>query len=233
MKTVNPILNVDSYKTSHFKQYPPGTTHVSSYIEARGGDYSTSLFFGLQMFLKEYLTKPITAADIDEAEEVLSAHGMPFNRSGWEHILNQHGGYLPIAIDAVPEGSRVPLRNVLLQVANTDPECAWITSYVETALLRAVWYPTTVATLSAHCRHTIQRYLELTADNTEGLPFKLHDFGARGASSEETAAIGGAAHLVSFQGTDTVSALVAVRRYYNEPMPAFSIPAAEHSTITA
>ena len=231
MKT-NTILNVDSYKTSHFLQYPPGSEYVSSYIEARGGEYPDSLFFGLQMFLKEYLSRPISKADIEEADDVLTAHGVPFNRSGWEYILEQHGGHLPIEIEAVPEGTVLPVSNVLVQARNTDPNCAWLTSYIETALLRAVWYPTTIATRSKDCRSIIEKALLDTADSTDGVEFKLHDFGARGTSSRETAAIGGAAHLLSFSGTDTISGIVALRRYYDADMPGFSIPAAEHSTIT-
>jgi nicotinamide phosphoribosyltransferase len=229
----NLILNTDSYKTSHFKQYPEGTEFVSSYIESRGGLYVSTVFFGLQMFLKQYLTRPITRADIDEAELICQAHGVPFNRQGWLHILNKHRGYLPLEIEAVPEGTEVPVGNVLVQVVNTDPACAWLTSYVETALLRAIWYPTTVATLSGACHAIIGRYLSETADSLDGLPFKLHDFGARGASSEETVAIGGLAHLVHFLGTDSLSAIVAARRYYGADMAGFSIPAAEHSTITS
>ena len=229
----NLILNTDSYKTSHYLQYPQGAEFVSSYIESRGGVYASTVFFGLQMFLKEYLTKPITLADIDEAEVICTTHGVPFNRQGWLHILNAHDGYLPIEIEAVPEGTEVPTGNVLVQVVNTDPACAWLTSYVETALLRAVWYPTTVATVSKACQNVIARYLNETADNLNGLLFKLHDFGARGASSEETVAIGGLAHLVNFMGTDSLSAIVAARRYYGADMAGFSIPAAEHSTITS
>ena len=229
----NLILNTDSYKASHFLQYPPGTEFVSSYIESRGGRYPETVFFGLQAFLKEYLTKPFTRADIDEAEAVFTAHGEPFNREGWEYILSQYGGYIPISISAVPEGSVIPVQNVMAQVVNTDPRVPWLTSYMETAILRAIWYPTTVATTSWQIRKVIGRYLEETADSTEGLDFKLHDFGSRGASSSETAAIGGLAHLVNFQGTDTVAALVAARRWYGADMAGFSIPAAEHSTITS
>lgn len=228
----NLILNTDSYKASHYLQYPQGTEYVSSYIEARGGDYAEHVFFGLQMFLKQYLCHPISQADIDEAAEVYALHGVPFNREGWQYILDEHQGYLPLVIEAVPEGSVVPLTNVLVQVQNTDPKVPWLTSYIETMLLRAIWYPTTVATLSFCCKKLIESYLQTTAEQTDGLPFKLHDFGARGASSHETAAIGGLAHLVNFQGTDTVAALVAARKYYQAQMPAFSIPAAEHSTIT-
>ncbi len=229
----NLILNTDSYKASHFLQYPPGTEFVSSYIESRGGRYAETLFFGLQAFLKEYLTKPFSQADIDEAEAILTAHGEPFHREGWEYILSQYGGYIPISISAVPEGTVIPVRNMMAQVVNTDPKVPWLTSYMETAILRAIWYPTTVATTSWQIRQVIGRYLEETADSNQGLDFKLHDFGARGASSNETAAIGGLAHLVNFQGTDTVAALVAARRWYGTDMAGFSIPAAEHSTITS
>lgn len=229
----NIILNVDSYKTSHFLQYPVGTTHVSSYIETRGGAYKQAVFFGLQMFIKEYLATPITREDIEEAADIFSVHGVPFNRAGWEYILEKYRGYLPVEIEALPEGTIVPAKNVMVQIVNTDAKCAWLTSYLETALLRAVWYPTTVATRSRECKRVIAKYLLETAGSIEGLPFKLHDFGARGASSNEAAAIGGLAHLVNFMGTDTVSALVAARKYYSANMAGFSIPAAEHSTITA
>ncbi len=228
----NIILNVDSYKASHYLQYPPHTTAISSYIEARGGKYTQAVFFGLQMFIKQYLLTPITQADIDEANLIFTAHGLPFNQAGWQHILEQHSGLLPIEIQALPEGTVIPVRNAIVQVINTDPQCAWLTSYIETALLRAIWYPTTVATVSWHCRQVIARFMAQTADNSEGLPFKLHDFGARGATSEEAAAVGGLAHLVNFQGTDTMSAIVAARRYYDADMAGFSIPAAEHSTMT-
>lgn len=229
----NLILNTDSYKMSHYLQYPEGAEFVSSYIESRGGVYPEVTFFGLQMFLKQYLSKPISQADIDEAAIVCQAHGVPFNREGWQYILDQHQGFLPLEIEAVAEGAQVSVGNVLVQVINTDPKCAWVTSYIETALLRAIWYPTTVATVSKNCKKIIARYLAETADDLSGLPFKLHDFGARGASSDESVAIGGLAHLVNFMGTDSLSAILAARRFYAVDMPAFSIPAAEHSTITS
>jgi len=230
----NLILNTDSYKASHFLQYPAETEVVSSYIESRGGQFPQTLFFGLQAFIKEYLLKPITRADIDEAEALFAAHGVPFFRQGWEQIVQQHVGFLPIEIAALPEGTLVPTGNALMQIRNTDPQAFWLTSYLETALLRAVWYPTTVATLSWQVKQSIRQSLDVTCDNpTAELPFKLHDFGARGVSSHESAALGGMAHLVNFMGGDTVVALLAARKYYGADMAGFSIPAAEHSTITA
>lgn len=234
MNNTNILLNTDSYKSSHFLQYPKGSEFVSSYIEARGGEYSQTLFFGLQAFIKAYLLTPFTQEDIDEAEEILTAHGLPFNREGWQYILEEYQGFLPLEISAVKEGSLIPLKSPLVQVINTDPKVPWLTSYIETALLRAIWYPTTVATISYTIKEIIKKYLEETSDNTEAvLPFKLHDFGARGTSSEESAMLGGMAHLVNFQGTDTLSAIVGARRYYGADMAGFSIPASEHSTMTS
>ena len=83
----NFILNTDSYKTSHYLQYPANTQYISSYVESRGGEFKECLFFGLQMFIKEYLTKPITQANIDEAVEIYQAHGVPFNKQGWQYML--------------------------------------------------------------------------------------------------------------------------------------------------
>lgn len=228
----NILLNTDSYKVSMFKQYPAGTTGVYSYIESRGGRYDETLFFGLQAFIKEYLLEPITQADIDVADEILTAHGEPFNREGWQYILDKHQGFLPVVIRAVPEGTVVPVKNVLATIENTDPECFWLTTYLETALLRAVWYPTTVATQSKVIKNLIKDFLEKTGDPSL-IDFKLHDFGARGVSSLESAGIGGAAHLVNFMGSDTITGVLYAREYYNAGIAGFSIPAAEHSTITS
>ncbi|MFS2052248.1 nicotinate phosphoribosyltransferase [Variovorax sp. Varisp41] len=229
----NLLLRTDSYKVSHWMQYPPGTQTVFSYIESRGGLFSHSLFFGLQAYLREYLQTPVTRDDVDEAAALMAVHGEPFNREGWLRLIEKHGGLMPVRIRAVPEGSVLPVHNVLATIENTDPEFFWVTSFLETELLRAIWYPTTVATVSAAAKTTLLRYLEATCDDPQGqIAFKLHDFGARGVSSLESAALGGMAHLVNFMGTDTLSALMAARRYYDCDVAGFSIPAAEHSTIT-
>ena len=229
----NMILNTDSYKTSHWVQYPEGTEGVFSYIESRGGEYEQTVVFGLQIFLKKFLVKQITNEDIKQAKSVLSAHGVPFNEEGWQYIVDEHDGYLPVKIKAVPEGTVVPVKNVICTIENTDPKVYWLTSYLETALLRAMWYPTTVATVSWRIKQIIKQYLLDTGADLDMLDFKLHDFGSRGVSSQESAEIGGAAHLVNFQGTDTIVGALCAMEYYNSEMPGFSIPAAEHSTITS
>jgi len=235
MIDTNRLIDTDSYKASHWLQYPPNTTYVHSYLESRGTDTSwdETVFFGLQYCLKAYFHEPFTQEMVEEARTVIEQHGLPFNYEGWTRLIEKHNGRLPLRIRAVPEGTVVPLSNVLMTVENTDPEFYWLTSWFETQLMR-LWYPITVATLSHYLRKDVYQYLVETADDPDAeIPFKVHDFGSRGVSSKETAAIGGAAHLVNFLGSDTMSALLLHRKYYGEEMAAFSIPAAEHSTITA
>ena len=231
----NILLLTDSYKVSHAGQYPKGTEVVHSYFESRGGDFPKVTFFGLQYFLQEYLEgQVVTAERIDQAEIILSAHfgpGFVFPRERWEYILNEHDGRLPVKIKAVREGTAVGTHNVMLTIENTDHKCWWLTNYLETLLVE-VWYPSTIASNSKACRAIILKYLELTGDPA-GIDFKLHDFGYRGSTSPESAAIGGTGHLVSFLGTDTLAAVVMAFNHYNCRMAGFSIPASEHSTITS
>lgn len=229
-------LSGDSYKYSHSPQYPANTTGLFSYIEARGTttDIKGTQFSGIQGFVKNYLSIKLTHEDIDFAKSIIEVHGEPFNEADWRYIVDTYKGYLPIRIRSVKEGTFVPLSNVMVTCESTDPKVAWIESFIETALLRAIWYPTTVGTNSFHCKQLIYKALVKSADNPKDeVGFKLHDFGARGVSSLESAGIGGCAHLINFLGTDTVSALVYTMGVYGGGVPGFSIPAAEHSTITS
>jgi len=229
------MLMADSYKYSHNLQTPPGTEFITSYACARGADdpdYTHSIPFGMQMALKKYFVTPITMEEVEYAKELIEAHGEPFNYDGWKSIVEELDGKLPLSIESVPEGTPLEIGNVMFQVSNTVKGFAWLTSFVETVLLRdGGWYGTTVATNSWTIKRLMKEYHEKSG-SVQGVDFKLHDFGCRGVSSNESAEIGGLAHLINFMGSDTVTALVAGRRYYNEPMAAFSIIASEHSTIT-
>lgn len=227
------ITLADSYKFSHHDQYPPGTNNVSSYIEDRGGPFPTTRFFGLQGMLKAWFQTPVTMQRVKEEGPLIKEHCGSFNEDGWKRIVDKHGGYPPIEIEAVPEGLDVPTGNVLFQVRATDPELPWTTSYFE-SLEMQLWYPKSVCTLSAHIKSILMEMLEESCDNPQdAILWLLHDFGFRGASSPESAAVGGLAHLVNFRGTDTFPAIMAGRAWYHEPMAGRSIPAGEHSTVTA
>jgi len=228
----NPILDTDSYKLSHWNQYPQGLTRMMSYFESRGGELAESTLFGLQYLLQDRLAVRITREMVEEANAFATAHGEPFNKAGWMRIVEVHDGALPVRIRAIEEGTIVPTGNALMTIESTDPELPWVVNYIETQLVR-LWYPSTIAMTSRDSRKIIEEFLELTADDPEQeVAFKLHDFGARGVATLEQSRLGGAAHLLSFMGSDTIEGIRFADRYYDCPMAGFSIPAAEHSTIT-
>jgi nicotinamide phosphoribosyltransferase len=228
----NFILQTDSYKLSHFLGYPADAQKIYSYAESRGGKYPATVFFGLQKFIKELAAVKVTVDDVFEAATFAKAHGEPFNEAGWMRVVDFHEGKIPVRIKAVAEGTLVPTRNVLVTVENTDPSMPWLTSYIETALLNATWYPTTVATRIHYMKERIKPYFELSSDSMD-MGFAILDFSARGCSSMETAAIGGMAHLLHFVGSDNIPAVLAAKKYYAEPMAAYSVPATEHSIMTS
>jgi len=226
------ITDTDSYKFSHWRQYPENTTQMMSYFESRGGPLSECTLFGLQYLMHEYLSQAITAEQVEEAAAFAQAHGVPFNYEGWMYIVTEHKGRLPVRIRAIDEGTVVPVQNALLTIESLDPKVFWIVSWLETMLVR-LWYPSTIAISSRESKKVLKRFLELTSDDPETeIPFKLHDFGARGVCSLEQSRLGGAAHLLSFQGSDTVEGIRMANYYYGSEMAGFSIPAAEHSTMT-
>jgi len=290
----HPIFNTDSYKVSMSIQYPPNTKLVYSYIEARAkGMYTHTVFFGLTIFIKRYLMRPITEEQIREAYKVWNQHLVPFTPEKpkdvvtsekpqdlitpvtpeqlfttytdeteitddvlnktllgkWLYILRKYNGYLPLLIRAPEEGTVVPIGLPLVSIENTDPYCYWLTTWLETSLLRAVWYPTTVATQSKSIKNVFKGIYEkcgiLGNEFEKDIKHGLHDFGARGVSSYESAGIGAAAHLVNFRGTDTFAGALTIKNYYGATIGggggpedydfllATSVPASEHSTMTS
>lgn len=231
----NICLLTDSYKLSHYRQYPKDTTNVSSYFESRdGARWRKTVFFGLQYFLQRYMQgRVVTPGKVQEADRYAKAHfgAELFNYRGWMDIATKHKGMLPLRIKAVAEGTPVPVSNAMMTVEATDPNHPWLTNYMETLLVN-VWYPCTVATQSREMKKVWLHYLNETGDPA-GIDFKLHDFGCRGVTCPEQAGLGGAAHLVNFKGTDTLPAIVLADRFYDCDMAGFSIPASEHSTITS
>lgn len=230
----------DFYKLNHQEQYPPGTNKIYSYLEARGSredglDYT--VFFGLQYYLKKYLAQPITKGDVDAFAEILGVMGIPrTDRCLKKFYELAELGYLPIKIKAIPEGTVMPLKNVLMTITNTEPEFYWLVNYLETLLMK-VWLPITVASNSYRFRRMFNGYADRTVGNRNHVPFQMHDFGYRGCGSEESAAIAGAAHLTSFLGTDTIAAVKMLKEYYHggkdgKPV-GLSVPANEHSVVCA
>jgi len=231
----NIVMDSDSYKYSHFKQYPKNMLSMYDYAEARTPNKKI-VFFGIMYIIKRSLMTTITQEMVDEAYEFSQVHGIPFDKDGWDYIANELNGKLPIRIRAVKEGTVIPTQTVLFTVESTDTKVPWVASWVETILMR-VWYPVNVATESFNIKQVLEEYANQTADNTD-VSLQFHNFGSRGSSSSETAGIGGMAQLVVFKGSDNFQSMKYIKEFYNGNYKDFgaismSIPASEHSSVTS
>lgn len=99
-----------------------------------------------------------------------------------------------------------------------------------------VWYPSSVATLSRFAKDTIKEAFDKSVDPE--LHFlisgRLHDFGFRGCTCVEQSVLGGMAHMLNFEGSDTMVASYHAQFHLNGGRPVGnSIPATEHSVMTA
>lgn len=242
MKSIPLIAMTDSYKITHWNQMPDGTEEVVFYVEARGGKFDNIVIGGIE-YLMTKMQEVVTMEHVAEMHAMSTAHfGQDvFNRRGWEQVVEyqQKHGCLPIRIDAVPEGTVVPVKNVVLTVRCKVP-FTWLAGWFEPIILRAVWYTSTVATLSRECISEVRKHLietsEMEVDSPEFmfvLMTRLHDFGSRGVSSGESAAIGGCAHLYNSMGTDTFESLYFAKALFGAEMAGISVPAREHSTVTS
>jgi nicotinamide phosphoribosyltransferase len=235
---VDMFHDTDGYKLSHPWMWQKLTRRARKsvyYFEPRSTkEYDFATFFGLQ-YTMSVLAGIFTFQDIMRASERRQHYGVPYPERAWGEVLAASKGVLPIRIRALPEGLHLPIRTPLFYVENTiDNVGEWVPGWLETLLSR-VWYPTTVATLSHYIKLIIRDNMQVTCDSLDTLPYKLTDFGSRGVSSVEAAAIGGAAHLINFKSTDTLVALDFLHEFYDADYQDIgtSVPALEHSIVMA
>lgn len=232
----NFINLTDSYKVTHWFQYPPDTQAIYSYMEPRvGAQYQDIIWLGLQGILKSYdfIGPVIVQSDLDSMKVLCKNHfGFEsyFNYDGWNIILREHDGYLPLKIYALPEGSIVAPGTPVMAIENTDERLPWLTNYVESLLMHS-FAGTNTATISYAVYKVIKEFADICGEEVS--PVHLNDFGLRGASSLTSAEMCGIGHLAIFTGTDNIPAMRYVERYYKTPSTGLSVIAAEHSTITA
>ncbi len=229
----NILLMTDVYKCGHLQQYKPGTNKIYSYLIARSDKkIPYTCFFGLQILMQEYLTQPITQEMVYEFLKIRSELLGP-NPIDIIEKMNSLAklGYLPLKIKAVEEGIVMPVKNVLMTITNTLPEFYWVVGFFESLILK-VWNTTTVASYSMKLKKLVDKYNLNTTGSTAFSDWQVHDFGYRGCSSEETAAMSGAAHLINFRGTDTIPAVKLLKDIYSATgLIGSSVPASEHSVM--
>ncbi|MBI3713575.1 MAG: nicotinate phosphoribosyltransferase [Burkholderiales bacterium] len=245
---LNPVTAIDGYKVDHRRQYPDNTEVVFSNLTARTTRRDNTqrvVFFGLQYFIKSFLIKSWDEDFFKQPkEDVLRKFSRRINNYlgpnnvGTQHIADLHDlGFLPIKIMALPEGSVYPLRVPCLVIQNTDERFFWLTNYLETILSTNVWGMCTSATTAHEYKKILTHYAIETDGSTEFVNWQGHDFSFRGMFGAEAAAMSGAAHLLSFTGTDTIPAIDFLEDYYGAnsdlELVGGSVAATEHSVMCA
>lgn len=242
---INPLFLIDFYKADHRRQYPKNTTLVYSNFTPRSNKYAYKeskeiVVFGIQYLIKEYFVGQWNDNFFYRSQnEVIEEYKNLMDRSlgkdaiPVDHIKELHSlGYLPIELKALPEGTLCPIGVPVLTIKNTMPKFFWLTNYLETLISNVLWKPMTSATTAYMYRKEFERHSELTGSPKEFIGWQGHDFSMRGMSGIEDACISGMGHLVSFNGTDSVPAIVTADKYY--PSGDFiggSVPATEHSVM--
>lgn len=241
-----PLNLKDGYKVDHRRQYPKGTEIVYSNFTPRGSrveGVNEIIVFGIQYFIKEYLIKQWNENFFyKNKNEVVSRYKRRIeNYLGkdaitYEHIEELHDlGYLPLKIKALPEGSKCKTRVPCLTVVNTDKRFFWLTNMIETLMSCILWKPMTSATTAYQYRKEFERHSSMTGYDKNLIQFQAHDFSFRGMSGIEDAGMSGAAHLLSFLGTDSIIAIDFLEEYYgadsDKELIGCSVPATEHSVM--
>lgn len=242
-----PTLLCDFYKVSHMEQYPEGTEFIYSTLTPRSNKYfpraDKVAVFGIQGFVKKYLMQFFVENFFKRPKKEVVAEYVRYLKYtlGKENVYTQHIedlhdlGYLPLRIKALREGTLSPIKVPILTVENTNKKFFWLTNYIETILSTSIWQPIVSATIAHEYRKLLNKYAMITTGSTAGVEFQGHDFSMRGMSSLETAEVSGAAHLLSFCGTDTIPAISYLEEYYGAniemELVGASIPATEHSVM--
>lgn len=244
-----PLHAADFYKTGHLRMYPEGTQYVYSNFTPRSARLATMLhdfdnkavFFGLQGVIQELLLELWNNEFFNKPKtQVISRFRIRMDKAlgpgavSTDHIEALHDlGYMPLRIKALPEGSRVNIGVPVFTVVNTHPDFFWLTNYIESQLSASIWKSITVATIANEYRRLLDQYAKRTGSPVDFVPWQGHDFSMRGMSGLQDGAQSGAAHLISFTGTDTISAIDYLETYYSgaECFIGGSVPATEHSVM--
>lgn len=235
---MNPIFLKDFYKVGHIDQYPEGTELIFSNFTPRKSkipNVNHSVFFGLKYFINKYLIQEFNNNFFGKDNSYKEIMNITLgDNKEYKHIEDlKKLGYLPLEIYALPELSVVPSGVPALVMFNTHPDFYWLPNMLETIMSCTLWGPCTSATIAREYRLLLDKYAKETSDQEWFVDYQAHDFSFRGMYGLEAASLSGAAHLQYFKGTDTIPALFLNQEYYDKPFELSSVPATEHSVMSA
>jgi nicotinamide phosphoribosyltransferase len=242
---LNPIFLADFYKYGHVEQYPTDVVQVWSNWTPRKSrlNVDSVVHFGLQYFVKKYLIETFNEEFFDVPLEYLLdtyrdviSTTLGVKNPKTDHIEQLHElGYLPVKIYSLPEGVSAGLGIPTVVITNTVPEAYWLPNFLETLMSNILWKPCTSATMAREYRKVFMKYAKMAGETDFSfVDWQGHDFSMRGMSGVEDAILSGMGHLLSFNGTDTLPAILAASEYYNATLDiGGSVPATEHSVMSA
>lgn len=243
---INPMLLCDFYKTTHMRQFPHGTTQLTSYFTPRMSrlkSCNSIVVFGIQSFCKEYLQDYFNENFFNRpAHEVVNEYKRILNYSLGYGLFNEGAilylhslGYLPVQINALPEGTRCPIHVPFLEMKNTHPDFAWVPQFLESFMSSELWHPMISATVGTLYRDIVNRYYDKTVDDNVPRAKALGDFSFRGQECMNSAVKSSAGWCLSFLNTATVPAIPWLEKNYLcnceiEPV-AYGAVSTEHSVM--
>lgn len=235
----------DGYKIGHAGMLAPGTsrlygTWIPRSLKHGPKGASKIVSFGQQLVVKwlhyefqeNFFNRPV-----EEAEQFVKdmSKYLNLNYNG-DHFINLHKlGYLPVKIQALPEGIETNPNIPHMTFVNTVDGYAWLTLFLETFISSLAWKAPTSATIALQYRRRCEEWVKKTDPQNVGLiPWLCHDFSARGLDPYSQIA-SGLGHAIAFMGSDTLPVIPSARFFYNESKEEVaigSVNASEHSVTT-
>jgi nicotinamide phosphoribosyltransferase len=235
----------DFYKTGHAAMFPEGSQRVYDNWTPRSVGYAQTnkiTVYGIQSLILKRLIREfnetffaLSTEDAVRAYKRRMDNAMGPGVIDTKYVKQLHElGFLPIHIKALPEGVEVNPKIPMLTIINTLDDFYWLPNYLETVCSGELWLPMTSASIAREYRRILVEYAEKTGTPLDFVNVQGHDFSCRGMYPEAAAA-SGSGHLLSFWGTDTISAIDFLESWYfansDEEMVGCSVPATEHSVM--
>lgn len=242
----NPMLLCDFYKAVHAEMLPHGMTKSVSYFTprmSRVDRWQEVVMFGLQGFIKTYLIDYFnenffhrTLPDVLHEYTRIMDYTLGAGTYSYQKIEDLYNlGYLPIEIVSLPEGTLVPMHVPMFGITNTHPNFAWLPQALESLISAEMWHPMIAATVGYTYRQIVNKYYDLTCDESIPKAKALGSFDFRGEECLQSAVKAGAGWCLSFLNTATVPTIPYLEQMYNcdcekEPV-AYGSPSTEHAVM--
>lgn len=242
---INPLYEADGYKLGHPSMLAPNTkreywTWIPRNLKYMHKSIDKIMSAGQQVavrYIHSHFQENFFNLEKSEAmkfmEDMSLYLGVPYENDYFSDLYDL--GYLPIHIQALPEGIFTNANIPHVTGINTNDNFAWLGLYLETLFSKLLWQMPTVATIGEKFKsNAVEWTLKTDKENIALADFMCHDFHSRGGNPF-SATIIGLAHTFSNLGTDTLNTIPASRYYYDFPedqTPVYSVNATEHSVTT-